>query len=119
MPNEQHTWETGETITAEKLNNLEERAGGIVVIDTIYDEETGHLRLTQTWQEICDAMWAGKLCLVLLGDDHSASQLWLVGDAAPGYPSGYDVHVWSPMTSSVLKFSAETKDGYPDDQGGN
>lgn len=50
-----NTWATGDTITAAKLNNMEQgiasAGGGILVVDI--DAETDSL--TKTWQEISDA----------------------------------------------------------------
>ena len=55
------TWETGDVITAEKLNHMEDGiggtsgAGGILIIHVTYDN-TGTF-LDKTWQEIFDAMY--------------------------------------------------------------
>ena len=63
------TWETGDVITAEKLNHMEDGIGGtsgageILIIHVTYDN-TGTF-LDKTWQEIFDAMYEdGKICYV-------------------------------------------------------
>ena len=58
MSYERHTWVTGETITAEKLNNLEEgisSGGGAFIVE--YNASTE--AMTKTYKEIWDAMVAG------------------------------------------------------------
>lgn len=60
MSYEKHTWETGETITAEKLNNLEQGItnAGILVVNGVYDEQANTVTLDKTWQEIFNAPFA-------------------------------------------------------------
>ena len=41
MAYEKHTWETGETITAEKLNNLEDGVSGNGGILLVREQESG------------------------------------------------------------------------------
>lgn len=62
-----HTWESGETVTAEKLNNLEEGAsgGGSLLVTVTVEEDTPSSHSTtytmdKTWQEIHDALLAGS-----------------------------------------------------------
>lgn len=60
-------WETGDIITAEKLNNMEsgiENAGSgstgtVMVVHSTSDESTGNTTLDKTWAEIADAMQTG------------------------------------------------------------
>lgn len=64
-----HTWQSGETVTAEKLNVLEQgvagAGGGVFVIRVVLDGQTVHL--DKTWQEIRDALAAGQLCVIPYG----------------------------------------------------
>lgn len=56
-----NTWKTGDIVSSQKLNHMEDGivdAGGIMVIN-----DTDNT-LDKTWQEIYDAMSAGKLCVV-------------------------------------------------------
>lgn len=60
-------WETGDVITAEKLNNLEngvESASGEKIVGTI-DTATGAANMT--WNEIKDAIFSGKTVIMLFG----------------------------------------------------
>lgn len=50
-----YTWTTGETITAEKLNNT----GGALICTYAYDDDAGQSQLDKTVQEIYDAYVAG------------------------------------------------------------
>lgn len=64
MSYNKNTWETGDTVTAAKLNNME---NGITANDkffitsVIYDEDGGVYEIQNTWQELYDAMEAGKI----------------------------------------------------------
>ena len=56
-----NTWKTGDIVTSEKLNHIEDgiaNAGGVMVINVTSGT------LDKTWQEIYDAMAQGKLCVV-------------------------------------------------------
>lgn len=63
MAYEKHTWSTGETITADKLNHMEDgiaNSGGSLVVH-VDDNDT----LDKTWQEIYDALSAGTYVVCL------------------------------------------------------
>lgn len=58
MSYEKQTWETGQVITAEKLNHMEDGiGGGILVVSEIETQEGSKYRysLSSTWQQILDA----------------------------------------------------------------
>ena len=64
MAYERQTWECGETITAEKLNHMEEgissaSGGGTPLIVNDVNET-----LDKTWQEIHDAFVGGQIVIV-------------------------------------------------------
>lgn len=52
-----HTWETGEVITAENLNHIEDglASGGVLLVNAIEDETAQTTTLDKTWQQIHDA----------------------------------------------------------------
>lgn len=113
-------WETGQTITAEKPNKLEQGvadAGDIVIITSHYEgEDDEYSVLDATWSELKSAMDSGKLVIlkgawddtvsfgVLLrcNDDHSASDVQ--------YAATFLTVFTEPV---VTKFLATTKEGYP------
>ena len=65
------TWQTGDTVTAEKLNNME---NGIAANDKffmtsiVYYEDGDYSEIQNTWQELYNAMEAGKIIYCL---DHN------------------------------------------------
>ena len=82
MPYTKNTWETGDTITAEKLNNLEDGADRIVKVMSVIDEQnTGAYTLDKTWQEIHDALAAGKIVIA-----YSVNIQWTDPDLATIVP---------------------------------
>ena len=84
MPNEQHTWETGETITAEKLNNLEERAGGGVfvchgTIDWENEDPLSHeypVTIEESAEELLNAVDSDIPIVVLVQDHDTGTKSW-------------------------------------------
>lgn len=57
MSYEKQTWTTGDTITAEKLNNLEDGVsgnGGVVLVTVTYDEQ--NYQADKTFSEILEAI---------------------------------------------------------------
>ena len=55
------TWATGDTITAAKLNHMEDgiAGGGALIVEVVPGEGTGELLLDNTAQEIYDALTSG------------------------------------------------------------
>lgn len=82
MAYEKYTWQTGETITAEKLNHIEDGisdieggssggdSNGFFVIRTIdYDLDEGTWsRVNKTFSQIADAMQQGMLPVLFIGE---------------------------------------------------
>ena len=66
MPYVEHTWTNGETITAAKMNNIEEgiaeaaqSGGGALIVNSSYSSAVGKHALDKTAQEIYDALLSG------------------------------------------------------------
>lgn len=61
MSYDKQNWQTGDVITANKLNHIEDGiagaggGGGVLVVSAVYDEQTDTTTLDKTWQEIHDA----------------------------------------------------------------
>lgn len=80
-----HTWQTGETVTAAKLNALEQGVasgggGNLVVTMTIEYNTPGQnsatFTLNATWQDISAAIAAGKyVCSVSSGEQTVQTQI--------------------------------------------
>lgn len=62
-------WATGDVVTADKLNKLEEgvanASGGGLIVHSVYDETTEKHILDKTWTEIYNAFIAGNnVCII-------------------------------------------------------
>lgn len=73
MAYEKHTWECGEEITAEKLNNIENGienagSGGALIVTITDDDQTGDSTMNKTFGEIMDALSAGNNVVVVWGE---------------------------------------------------
>lgn len=69
MAYEKHTWQTGQVITANKLNNIQDGIGGGVYKVNLTLQGDGseipyYYETDKTWQEIADAFDAGQKCLI-------------------------------------------------------
>ena len=70
-----NTWQTGDVVTAAKLNNMENGiadANSIVLIVSVIEEDD--IYLSNTWQEIHDAIENGKIVYCVRADSDSASR---------------------------------------------
>lgn len=102
-------WQTGDIITAAKLNKAEEgiaQAGTFVVTITGYDEETYDAILSATWQEVYDALSAGKTVVLVdtQGDSCSHRIFYNCGNAQPTEP--YYAFASTSGESTIMKFVA-------------
>lgn len=66
MAYEKQTWATGDVITEEKLNHMEDgiASGGVMIVNNNYDENTSKSTLNKTWKEIKDAYINGVKILI-------------------------------------------------------
>lgn len=71
MAYEKHTWETGETITAEKLNNIEdgvyEAQNNVLIVDTHWDNTTSKNMINLPFEKIVEATNSGKMIVLNYG----------------------------------------------------
>lgn len=56
-----NTWNTGDIVSSQKLNHMEDGVAAAYEVMVINDTDG---TLDKTWQEIYDAMAQGKLCVV-------------------------------------------------------
>lgn len=113
-----NTWATGDTITADKLNHIENgiAAGGAMVVNATYDESTLTYTLNKTWQEIHDALAAGVMVIVIGADSEDDAEQWVC------YKAWHDilnqkyiaelVQGYNPVVF-IGNYSSESADGYP------
>lgn len=110
-----NTWNTGDIVTSEKLNHMEDGiagGGNIFVVGGVTVDSKGQLEgtLDKTWQEVHDAMLS-KICILITANDIGIVQE-LITDAfigtGGGYGGGYVV-----TTSKGSWFTTSTANGYP------
>lgn len=72
------TWVTGDTITAVKLNNMEQgiaNAGGTLICHYTVDAQAQKLILDKTAQEIIDALSSGVFATLVEGDIEESGEV--------------------------------------------
>lgn len=120
-------WETGDVITAEKLNNAESgiEAAQPFIVRVSVDLETGKSTMDKTYAEIRAALMAGKYIPVIVNaipeiqmpEDMLGSVLFarvsdtdyniIIAEGINQITAGYDAVV-------VGYFTADAEDGYPE-----
>jgi len=114
-----HTWENGEVITAEKLNNLEDgiaesSGSNITVFNIIEDGETDNIKIDATWQDIFDAISERPVFLKWIASEDDIA-MYVVTEVVLLPNEGYAVLCVSYGGVSVIgfKFTAESSNSYP------
>lgn len=117
MAYNKHTWVTGETITAEKPNNIEDgvaTAGGILKLAFTEDPENESTYVCDhTWQEIYDALAEGIIVISAStyeddGEIGAECNMICLADNAMG---GFNLYVNGNISDRYA--IASTADGYP------
>ena len=112
MAYEKHTWETGETITAEKLNNLEDGIGdsSIFIVNISAHGSGGSYTVTadKTYTELKAAYDAGKIIVGNIDDDQGGAPddyhiRYQALASTSGINYGFDF-IYIDYTSSSFKF---------------
>lgn len=107
-----NTWATGDTITAQKLNNMEQgiaNAGGAVQVG--YTFADGTITLDKTWKEINDGMAAGNTYVIVFDLEDFGTYYWSVTVAVIAY-AAYDSGNYS-VNYGWGGFDTSTPTGYP------
>lgn len=114
-------WKTGDIVSSQRLNKLEEGVEGayeVMVINTVTEDPAqsaknllrasgrGDLFLDKTWQQIFDAMNAGRLCVIKDGNE-TVVVLNLVTSAGVS-DEGYKI-----FAIGNVAYAASSADGYP------
>jgi len=124
MSYEPTTWKTGDVITANKLNKIEQGIAAIgdtpvvtdhpiIVVNATMNGTT--VTLGKTWQEIHDAFEAGKLVFISYmapSGEEEDSTLWYVVDTYLDEDTCY-VGAKTGSTSIAIWFKASSANGYP------
>ena len=108
MSYEKNEWQTGDTITATKLNHMEDGIadGGALIVHL--DETEG--ALDKTWQQIHDAV-GSRVVFVSITDDDDDVSLELVQEVVIGRDNKY--YVMTSKGVSGTEYVADSADGYP------
>ena len=97
-------WKTGDIVSSQRLNKLEEGVRDAYEVMVINNNDS---TLDKTWQEIYDAIGAGKLCVVLQTFEETIRSIGIVVSVSS---SGNEYVV---NTSSDETFNASSSIGYP------
>ena len=109
MAYEKQTWVTGEVITKEKLNHMEDgiaNSGGILFLS-----EDGGGTLDKTWNEINTALRNGQLVFVLKIEEEYVDWLF-VGSTGIGRNNVYNLIALGSDAESV-EFTTDAPVGHP------
>lgn len=107
-----NTWTNGDTITAEKLNNMENgiaSAGGTLIVGVTFtvEDELEAATMDKTWQEIHDALAAGFRVVAIDSDDSAVVQE-AINQVYFEDGDGYYVNV-----GGVMDYYTNSASGYP------
>ena len=107
------TWSSGDTITATKLNKIEQGivgVGGILVVTVTINSTTGFASLNKTWQEIHDALIAGENVNIVFSNENTVAIYFVnMVDVSDNI---YSIHSFNDATGSV-DFFTDSASGYP------
>lgn len=111
-----NTWKTGDIVSSQKLNHMEDgisNSENVFIVGGASFGKGGDIEgtLDKTWQEIHDAMLS-KICIVVITDDNSIVQK-LITNVDVDLDSGYSV-----LVEGGSQFSTGTANGYPAGGGG-
>lgn len=120
MAYEKQTWVTGEVITKEKLNHMEDGiadSGGSFVIGT--NQETG--ALDKTWKEIHDALISGQYVVCIIEDGNivgvhrvEMTQIFRqVGSSSDEYIVVLSSYDFINNQMGFFRCIADSENGYP------
>ena len=105
-----HTWTTGETITAERMNQLEQGVAATATIKIVpatwtQSEDTQIITLTKTWQEVYTMM---EDSIVVITYETSTNEIYH-GFVTAIYAVGSNYFV----DTSFYIYTASSANGYP------
>lgn len=118
MSYNKQTWATGETITAEKLNHIEDGIADNAVASTlvvhINADGNGDPTMDKTWQEIYDALESGAI--VVCPDNANENGVSLYMFMYAGEQVG--TYIVKAEQSADIAFTTNSSNGYPKLQNG-
>lgn len=110
------TWKTGDVITEEKLNHMEEGIAscGMFVVGSTYDESTQTETLDKTYKEIVDAFNAGRNVVL----KHFVNSMTYINPLVSydNEDNIFSVSFFDFDSTAIAVFLAESENGYPSNQ---
>lgn len=109
-------WETGDVITAVKLNKLENGVAAIDGVMVVLAEEEGDTAtLTATYAEIAAAMTAGIPVFIKyqISESENTLQPVFANGVIAGDTSQYQIAAYDLSTAAEVDYIADAADGYP------
>jgi hypothetical protein len=105
-----NTWATGDTITAQKLNNMEQGIAGAGALFVNIDVDFG--TLDKTWQEIHDASLVVPVMLVI--EDGPYVDIYYLTNVSSPENQYTCVFIEPNVTGgAAIEFTAATSSSYP------
>lgn len=123
MAYEKQEWKNGDTITAEKLNHMEDGiesvGGGGAFIITATENNHNELVLNKTWAEIKGAYDNGNIITIHFNDSSTGVAYCNMPVAIIGEVDGnYFIEAISTMSDYLrISFATNSENGYPQTEG--
>jgi hypothetical protein len=115
MSYDKQNWQTGDVITANKLNHIEDGianggGGDVFVVHSVYDEQTDTTTLDKTWQEIHDATLS-----VIITDNPMMGKVYEYISSVGSMMGSYSVNSAFLSGDGVRTsiYACNSADGYP------
>ena len=114
MSYEKQTWTTGDTITAEKLNHMEDgiENNGTLVVNAVESDDI--ITLDKTWQEIYDAFPNVYILETIVEDNMSGTAKENIAAVSFGEEQGETFYI----VASSHQYIANSPNDYPSNDGG-
>jgi hypothetical protein len=113
-----NTWNTGDIVSSQKLNRMEDGIANsenvFIVGGATYDFADDKLAgtLDKTWQEIHDALQS-KICVIVATDGDNARSIFISAALANPYAEEGDARYKVVTSDHDEVFITDSKDGYP------
>ena len=115
MTYQKQTWITGETITAQKLNHMEDgikNRYGQLIVHVAYDEADNVMRLDKTVREMMQSVNTGAI-LVTIEEAENYIQYIYDNLIQAHIEPGHYIFKFGNLTTHTLPFEAGALDDYP------
>lgn len=110
MGYEKQTWQTGDVITATKLNHMEDgiASTSVLIVLATLDAEEEEVVLDKTWQEIKNAVDSGTIVMHYSPDEGEEYSV-----AISFINAIYEASGTYTVEFGGMEFSTDSADGYP------